>query len=183
MWLNRKLQSSIQYNSDDDYIYINNKKWKRAYINSLVILNNDGFSNGFSLGSNININSGFTSDGSLSFNTSTKEIYGNMPTTQYHTRCNMINGAIDASNYNTISIKYKNANGSYTLSGDISSYDALYIGLALFYYPDNGGYVIALYLETSQSPGYLSDGSVFKRSIANKNVATGTFYITDIWLS
>ena len=175
--------NQLTYDADTDYIYINGIKWKKAYLKSLVILNSDGFTNGFALGNSININSGFTLDSSLSFNDSSKEIFGNMPTTQYHARCNMISGAIDAENYNTIFMKYRNANGAYTISGDISSYDVLYIGVALFYYPDNGNYVIGLYLETSQSPGYLSDGSVFKRGIADKNTASGTFYITDIWLS
>lgn len=174
---------NMHYNPEDDYIYIDGKKWKRAYLNSLIILNENGFSDGFALGNGININSGFNSEGVLSFNASTKEIYGNMPTAQYINRCNMISGAIDASNYSTISMKYRNSNGTYTLSGDISSYDTLYIGVALFNYPDNGNHVIALYLETSQTPGYLSDGSVYARGIANKNVGTGTFYITDIWLN
>ena len=53
----------MHYNPEDDYIYINSKKWKRAYLSSLIILNENGFSDGFALGNGINVNSGFDSEG------------------------------------------------------------------------------------------------------------------------
>jgi hypothetical protein len=155
------------YNPDDDYFYLGQVRTRKAGLKVLVIIDSNGWQEGYSLGAVINGQSSGWTYSNNQLSCSAVDTYS---------RASMINGGVDVTDYNKITVNWHI--GSKTGSNEINlmAYSGVhYFGLLTTYYANV--YYISIYMYRTQTP---TDLLGYTTRNENKNGAVGKVIIDSI---
>ena len=154
---------NFKYNYETDYfqtlidgVWIN---WRKAGFKNIILFDEYGFSDGYSLGEPINFTSSTILDGGFQVNSTPFYLYEVAPGSGDHVICSMINGGIDLSLYSKMNVIYTTNGDEYTITKDIASINKImYIAVCLQNVRGVGNYLkFELHDIQNPSQGYASD--------------------------